>query len=467
MKSFLILFFSFFAITSVFSHPFSKDLMEEGHSVYLTRDAAETQEWKIRLIQEAQVSLEISTGFCLGQVFEDLLQAVHEKLIENSEITINLLLFKNFDFISQKHIQFLESLQAQYSDRFTFLITAVTGLIKQGDKIYVTENHMKLMIVDEKYILLGGTNLIDQLSTPDVNRYPLVDTLGTNFLPKASNDMDAIVRGPVAKKLRQEYYHVLSLFKSGESLDDHAGEFQCSETGYFPIPETGRTEIAFFDNNSETAHNAKVFGVITGPRMQLHTTGNIYEDLITNATQSIDIGNLFFFPRASIYDALLDASSRGLQISLVTNGVHNQFTLSNSTRSTFGHLNRINYFPLMAGSHFSFWELFTARDTPKKNVEVYELNLKGVLYHKKVMTVDHLYSIIGSYNLGMKSEDADYEVAVVIESPEAAVRMEAILQSDKENSSLIPYYQALGWYYDPYYNTLEAIERKFLDGTFL
>lgn len=454
--------------TSLISYPFSKDLMQEGHSVYLTQDAGETQEWKIRLIREAKESLEISTGFCLGQVFEDLLETIHEKLIENSKIKINLLLFQALSFISEKHIQFLDDLQSLYADRFTYFITTASGLMQQGGKIYVTENHTKLMIVDEKYILLGGTNLVDQLSTPDVTRYPTrVDTLGSGFLPDAAIDMDAIIRGPIAKKLRQEYYLMLALFKSEESLDQNEGEYQCSNTDYYPIPEAERAEILYFDNHPETAHQAKVFGAITGPRMQLHTIGNIYEDLIRNAESSIDIGNMFFFPCSSIFEALLAASNRGINISLVTNGVHNNASLNNSTRSTYGHLNRLNYLPLMSGEQFRFWEIFTAKDAPQKNVKVYELDSSNVLYHKKVMTVDHLFSVIGSYNLGMKSEDADYEVAVVIESQKTALRMETILQDDKEISLPIPYDQAFGWYYCPYYNLIEAIQRKFLDGTFL
>lgn len=463
----IILFFVISSTTPLLSHPFSKDLMEGGHSVYLTKDSGETQEWKIRLIQEAKLSLEISTGFCLGAVFEHLLDTVHEKLMENSEIKINLLLFQALTFITAEHIQFLETLQSQYSDRFTYCITKASGLMQQGEKIYVTESHTKLMIVDEKYVLLGGTNLVDQLSTTDVNKYPRQDTLGSDFLPGAASDMDAVVRGPVAKKLRKEYYQMVTLFKSGESLDENKGEFQSSDTGFFPIPETGRTEIALFDANPETTHGARVFGVITGPRMQLHTIGNIYEDLIKNAQISIDIGNMYFFPRASIFDALLNAVNRDVHVSLVTNGVHNETSLSNSTKSTYGHLNRLNYFPLMSGKTFRFWELFSAKDAKQKNVAIHELNLVDVLYHKKVMTVDDRYSVIGSYNLGIKSEDADYEVAVVIESPQTAIQMKDILINDKYNSSTIPYNQALGWYFNPYYNAVESFEKKFLDGTFL
>lgn len=439
--------------------------MEEGHSVYLTQDAEETHEWKIRLIQEAQISLEISAGICLGQVFEELLETIHEKLVENSKIKINLLLFQSLNFISETNVQFLESLQSQYNDRFTYLITSDGSLMEQGGKFYVTENHTKLIIVDEKYILLGGTNLVDQLSTPDVNKYPSrVDTFGADFLPNAARDMDAIIKGPIAKKLRKEYYLMLALFKSKELLNQNVGEYQDSNTDFFPIPELGRAEISYFDDHPQTTMQAKVFGAITGPRMQLHTISNIYEDLIRNAESSVIIGHMYFFPCSTIFNALIAASNRGINLTLITNGVHDNASLNNSTRSFYGHSNRLNYFPFMSGEEFRFWEILTAKDKVQKNVEVFELNLENVLYHKKVMTVDHLFTVIGSYNLGTKSEEAAYEVAVVIESSETAAQMEAILENDKEHCLSISYDQAFEWYYNPYYNFIEAFERKFLDG---
>lgn len=468
MRSLLIIFF--FAIsftTPLLSHPFTKDLMEDGHSVHLTKDSDETQDWKIRLIQEAKLSLEISTGFCLGTVFEDLLSAVHTKLIENREIKIDLLLFQAMDFIKEEHFQFLDSLQSEYSDQFSYYTSEASGLIRQGDKAYVTENHTKLMIVDEKYVLLGGTNLVDQLSTTDVNKYPRPDAMGSEFLPGASSDMDTVIRGPVAKKLRKEYFQMVALFKSGESLDDDAGEFQGRETGYYSIPETGQAEIDSFENNPETVHGVKVFGILTGPRMQLHTIGNIYVDLFQDAFSSIHIGNMYLFPRECIFNALINAINRDVLVTLVTNGVHEESSLSNSTKSTYGHLNRLNYLTLMSGQSYRYWDLFTAKAATQKNVGIYELNLKNVLYHKKVMTVDDRYTVVGSYNLGMKSEDADYEVAVVIDSPETSMQMQKILMKDQMNSNNIQYNRALGWYFNPYYNVAQSIEKKILDGSFL
>lgn len=80
------------------------------------------------------------------------------------------------------------------------------------------------------------------------------------------------------------------------------------------------------------------------------------------------------------------------------------------------------------------------------------------------MTIDDRYTIIGSYNLGMKSEDASHELAVLIESRQSALQMKELLIKDQANSKEVSFSQALGWYFNPYFMIVETFERKMLDG---
>lgn len=444
--------------------PFTYDLMETGHSAYLTKDADETTEWKSLLIQQANTSLEISTGYCLGQVFENLLREVHLKLESNPSIKVHMHLFQILDFINEDNIGYLDALKTLYSGRFYYVITTDSEILKQEDKVYISENHTKLIIVDEKYYLLGGTNLVDPLSSKNADKYPIAHHLAGKFFPRASYDMDAIIRGPMAKKLRKEFFNLLALHESGESIQSDVGEFQPKTTAYYPVNEKDKVCIAHFDQNPDTAHDIKAFAVIAGPRMQLHTIGNMYEQTIKIAQNSIDIGNMYFFPRKTIYDELMRAACRNVSLSVVTNGLREDNSLNNISIDMYGYINRLNYFPVMAGRHYSMWEIFSSTDADKGNTEIYELKLPSILYHKKVMTVDGRYSLIGSYNMGMKSEDAAYEVATILDSPMIAAQMKAVLIDDQARSEKISFKRALGWYFNPYYNITEAFERRFMDG---
>lgn len=451
----------------IFAHSFNENLFIEGHSNYLTKNPDETNEWKLKLIREANTSIEMSTGYSKGKVFENLLEAISYQLVSNPVIKIHLLIFQMLDFVSEENHKALNNIQKQFPDRFNFSVTFETRLINNEGKPYISEDHTKLIIIDEKYFLLGGTNLVDHLSTSDVNKTPPDDSLPSYFLPRAANDMDLIGSGPIAVKLRKEFFELFAFHKAGESFEQIKGEFKPSHTEYFRVQEEEKTYIADFEENPLTIHNVKMFGVIAGPRLRLHTIGNIYEYLINNAKLSIDIGNMYFFPRESIYDALLNAVNRNVAFSLVTNGVHDKLSASNSSRELYGHINRMNYFPVMSGKHYKIWEMFSAKSASPKNTSIYELDLTGVLYHKKVMAVDHRYTIIGSYNLGMKSEEAAFEVVVVIDSPETARQLEAILRKDKVDSTQISYSQAMAWYFNPFYNVADLIEKRYCDGILL
>lgn len=447
--------------------PFTENLMEGGHAAYLTKDADETTEWKSLLIREANTSLEISTGYCMGLVFENLLREVHLKLESNPTIKVHMHLFQIMGFITPDNIGYLEALKSVYAGRFYYIITTDSEVLMQEDRAYISENHTKIIIVDEKYYLLGGTNLVDPLSSKDVTKYPIANNIAGQFFPRAAYDMDAIIRGPMAKKLRKEFFNLLALHDSGEPIQSHFGEFQPKSTAYFPVEEKNKVCIGHFDGNPDTAHDVKAFAVIAGPRMQLHTIGNMYEQTIKNAQVSIDIGNMYFFPRKTIYEELMRAVNRNVALSVITNGLREDNALNNISIDMYGYINRLNYFPVMAGRHYSIWEMFSSINGDKGNTSIYELKLSSVLYHKKVMTVDNRYSIIGSYNLGMKSEDAAFEVATLIDSPKIAAQMKAVLVDDQAHSEKISFTRAVGWYFNPYYNITEALEKRFMDGIFL
>lgn len=446
---------------------FNEELMQEGHSIYLTKNADESQEWKLRLIQEANVSLEISAGYTMGIVFEEVLNTIQEKLQTNSQIKIHLMLVEIFDFISKENFEMIVSLQTQYPDRFKVVITPGSDLVNYDNKAYLTENHIKLIIADEKYFILGGTNLVDPLSTADTSKYERFSTLASRFFPNAASDMDAIISGPMAKNLRHDFFHLYSIYTSQIPLHNGEKEIEGLQTDYFPVEEKDQACIAFFDDNSETIPSARVYATIAGPKIKLHSIGDMYEHIICKSESSIDIGNMYFFPRASIYDALIGAVNRNVALNLVTNGIHDQVSLSNASRNWYGFMNRGNYFPVMGGKKYGKWEFFEASKAKSKAVAIYELDLIDVLFHKKVITTDERYCIIGSYNLGIKSEDAAHEVACLIESPAAAIKMKKILLEDYANSRKIPFNEAMGWYFDPYYNLVNEIEKNFFDGLLL
>ncbi len=443
---------------------FEPGVMESGHSVYITKSSDESTEWKFELLKQAKRSIDMSAGYCGGQVFHTLLDILTEQLQNNPIIKIRLFMTQVTNMISSNDKDRLRTLQEQFPERFTYLIRLSSFLLFQEHGIYTTENHVKLLIIDEKYFLLGGTNLIANLCTEDSSRRPDLHTIPAAFLPQTAADMDIVASGPMAAKLRREFFALCELYLSDSSLKASAGPFIASYADYFEISDEEKTAIPSFDDHPEVVHDVPLYGVLTGPRLQLHTAGAIYKFLIEQARQMISLGHLYFFPVAPIYTALQAAVNRGVELDLITNGINTEIALSNSTRSLYGYINRINYFPMMTGRSFRTWEFLTAQKAPQKRVSIYELDVPYMLYHKKVMVVDHRFITIGSYNLGAKSENADYEVLVVLDAPKTAMQVEMLLNQDKLRCQQIELTQAFSWYFNPFYNLLSDFEKNFFDG---
>lgn len=446
---------------------FPESLLKSGHDILVTENADETTEWKYELLRNAKCSIELSAGLSGGKVLQNMLAIIKDKLTTNPVIRVHVLVSDSIMLKDADRSELL-SLSEAFPERFQALINANTGLIMQEGRVHTTENHIKLLIVDEKYFILGGTNSFENLCRGAPPADNIAEDFLDGFLSPAVRDMDIVVSGSkMSHKLRHEFYALFHHYQTGASMRNDAGPYMPSQTDYFPIRAEARTSIPLFDSHPCVVKNASLYAVISGPRHQLHMAGNLYASLIDKAQFSIELGQLYFFPVLSIQTALQNASQRGVMISLITNGLNKRLQLSTALIPLYGYLNRSNYLPLIMGRHYAFWEYLQAKlDTPN-SATVHEYDVQHALYHKKVMTVDQRYALIGSYNLGAKSENADFEVIAMIDSPEVALHIERVLIQDKTSSKRVAVSEATTWYFDPFYRLTRWAQSTFLDGIVL
>lgn len=439
----------------------------DGHAICTTTNVDESLIWKYTLIKGAKRSIEMSAGVANGQVFQEVLDIFAHQLETNPVITIHLMVSEAPFMIKEHNRAYLEQLATTYPGRFHYLCMEVTGPITQEGWIYTTENHIKLIVADEKYFMLGGTNLLDNLhrSNPDDATSPT--GMAESFLPRAASDMDIVAKGPMAEKLRREFFILFDLYKTKAPLWHDAGPHVPEIDAYFPVAEVEQGSISAFDDNPAVVHNVKAYTVLSGPRMQLHQIGNTYQTLIDHADSSVQLAHMYFFPTPRVYEAIVRAGQRGIEMTLITNTLNIRLPPSNSTIALYCHLSRSNYLPFLMGHWYNPFEWIQARyDTPV-NSSIYEFDQEYVLYHKKVMTVDHRYSVVGSYNLGSKSENSDYEIAIFIDSPIITNQVEQILENDKLLSNKVQMIEALDWYFNPFHRLVSWFESTFFDGLIL
>ena len=94
-------------------------------------------------------------------------------------------------------------------------------------------------------------------------------------------------------------------------------------------------------------------------------------------------------------------------------------------------------------------------------MKYFEYDVKDILYHKKVMVVDRRYTIIGSYNLGIRSDMSDYELVFLIDSEEVAETALKVLRRDLILSREVSPELARSWYFDPVTAYIAGTQRQF------
>lgn len=132
-----------------------------------------------------------------------------------------------------------------------------------------------------------------------------------------------------------------------------------------------------------------------------------YADLIKSAKRKILISTPYFRPLKKVGEALLEASERGVEITLIT-----RLDLKGDTADfILGAVNKdgVNRF----------------RDT----IKIYEYTEPKIILHSKLIMIDDELSFLGSVNLNKRSFVHDMENGVLIYSPAFAKRMEKIYQT--------------------------------------
>lgn len=432
----------------------------ESNTIIIPENGLEMFHWDLDFVKEAQESIDISAVFLGGDIATELLDALDLRLTQVS--TLQVYLLTSPYLLEPKDWDYLKKLQDKYRERFQVeLATTVTMIYPDLSAI---DNHIKMFIVDEKYFSTGGTNLdYPQCSegtiTPEKKTkdkiYPLCESL-----PAGMRDQDIVGRGPMAKQLREVFFKIYALwedFNRTGVLKRDPEEFK-NKTHYYPVTKKGH--VARFENSQEHIElNPQQMRLIcSGPYQTQNAITTAYVRLIHEAKEEIAIGNLYFNPREPIFNALLDAVNRGVKLTVITNGISE---ISPKYAEFYCWANRMQYVPLFYGKTFTFWDAPTLEQKPIKNTRIFEYHVRDMLYHKKVMMIDGKKAIVGSYNLGTRSDLGDYEMVCEIDSPQVTQALFKIYARDVAHSRQISPKEARDWYFDPLKSTLAELQKRF------
>jgi phosphatidylserine/phosphatidylglycerophosphate/cardiolipin synthase-like enzyme len=438
---------------------FSLSSAEDQNAVIITDNGMEMFRWDLDFVREAKQSIEVSAVFLGGVIARQLLTAIEMRLEEVPGLQAYILTTPIL--LEKEDWAMIEHLQTKYPNNFH--VEHATTIAVIWPDVSGIDNHAKMFIVDEKYFSTGGTNLDETTCsegtwTPpkNFNKSPVI----SHNLPAGMRDQDIVGRGPIAKEMRQNFYKFYSLWEhyNKTGVFEKDPEKFANNCHYFPVTEQPFVEKFETSERKRDLQSCQINAVIGGPHQQQSEITNHYIQLIEEAEEEIIIANLYFCPVEPIFNALLGAVNRGVKLTILTNGLSD---IAPEYAKFFCWANRIHYVPMLYGSTFHFWDVLSVSTMPVKNTRIYEYYLKDILLHKKMMIVDHKRSVIGSYNLGFRSDMGDYEFILEIDSKEVAEDLMQVHKKDLQYSREVFPKEARGWYFDPITMSLGEMQKRF------
>jgi cardiolipin synthase A/B len=230
-------------------------------------------------------------------------------------------------------------------------------------------NHRKILVVDGVVGFTGSMNVIDKSYL-----------LGANLRRGLSYvELVACVTGPVVAELNAAF--VTDWFAETDVLLDEA---HAPETAVVPVL-TGHALCQVLPSGSayETDNNLRLFVA-----------------LIHAARRRVTIACPYFVPDEALMTAITSAAQRGVEVTLFSSEIADQF---------FVHHAQLSYFE----------ELLVA------GVTVYQYR-KPVLLHAKHLSIDDDIAVVGSSNLDMRSLTLNLEVTLVAYDASVVADLRAI-----------------------------------------
>jgi len=246
-------------------------------------------------------------------------------------------------------------------------IQLLRGKVRRPD----LRNHRKILVVDGICAFAGSQNLIEASYDKPKNH-----RAGRSWV-----ELMARLSGPAVAELDAVF------------LTDWY-----SETGEVPR-ETGPSEAAGAPTTTP-GHGATVQVVPSGPGFTTENNLRMFTTLIYAAQRRISLTSPYFVPDESLLYAVTTAAQRGVEVELFVGAQGDQFMVHHAQRSYYQAL-------LSAG------------------VRIYLYPAPWVL-HAKHVTIDDSVAVLGSSNMDLRSFALNYEVSLMVLSPEVVARVREV-----------------------------------------
>jgi len=281
--------------------------------------------------------------------------------------------------------------------------------------------HRKLCVVDERTVFCGGINVLDDFYDPNHGE-----------LQAPRFDFAVAVTGPLALEASEAMALLWWRVQAGYSArQNHLGaaldQFKAAGYGVRTVAARLSGKAAALPSDPPPLSGSKAALVLRDNLRNRRSIEMVYRKAIGKARHDILIANAYFVPGGKLRRALINASRRGVKVTLLLQGKYEYFMQYHAARPVYGAL-------LKAG------------------VEIHEY--EASFLHAKVAVIDGHWATVGSSNLDPLSLLLAREANVVVEDKVFA---------DKLRSSLCTAIANHGQRLDPVAYSQRPLRQRLLD----
>jgi cardiolipin synthase len=356
-----------------------------GNATHLLRDGEGTFAAVFKAIHAAKHHVNLEYYTLEDVTYDD--ERLSDLLIAKSKAGVAVNIIYDSFGSSDSPIEFFERLKAAGINLLEFHpsnpLAAAAGGYSPNDR-----DHRKIMVVDGRIAIVGGVNL----ATYYQSKIPGSKPAGSRAKTDATNpvavapadvwrDLALRIEGPAVAQLQRLF---LGHWQSG-------GGPRLDQTGFFPDLPVKDGEII------------RIIG--SSPQQQI---SRYYVTLISsmrNAERRIWLTTAYFVPTSEEMDTLTDAAERGVDVRLMLP--------ANSDAARAMAVARSHYTALL-----------------ESGVRIFEID--GVILHSKTVTIDSVWSAIGSSNFDHRSVLFNDEVDAIVLGTDTARDLEERFEEDRK-----------------------------------
>jgi cardiolipin synthase A/B len=348
-----------------------------GNQVTLLQDGTATYAAMFAAIRQARDHINLETYIFddddIGRQFANLLLAQQGRGVQ-----VNVI-YDSVGAINTPQA-FFERLKEGGMEVLEF--NPVNPLAAKKSWLLNNRDHRKLLVVDGRTAFIGGINISSVYSSGSGARRSRKAAANT----LAWRDTDLQIEGPVVAELQKLFLDTWKK-QQGRPLLPKA---------YFPaLTEQGKDIVRAIGSTPDDPYSLFYLTLISA---------------IGNAEKQINLTQAYFVPDPQLLKALIDAAGRGVEVTLILP--------SRSDSELVFHAGRAHYASLL-----------------KAGVRVYER--RDALLHAKTVSIDGVWSSIGSSNLDWRSFLDNDEINAVVLGREFAGQMQAMFARDLDASERI------------------------------